>query len=224
MPKNHSKNYHDYVFRNGQLVGKFDEMYKYSEKIPWLQDKDKDKIEQKITLDILADDQPFDTIIDIGCGLGYFLNQLKKKATRRGQLFGYDISKTAVKKAGKLFPSFKFKELNFSENPNTFVKKWDQKTSGKTLYAIRGVVWYVFHKMNNIVTNLNYAIKKDQYLLISQNFPPKRTNFIGKEIIPNPQKLLSFFTKSFKPVFINYLQDPKSKNLDNWFTVLLVKK
>jgi hypothetical protein len=34
-----SRDYHDYVFKNGKFIGKFDEMYQYSENIPWNQDQ-----------------------------------------------------------------------------------------------------------------------------------------------------------------------------------------
>jgi hypothetical protein len=34
-----SKKYHDYVFKNGKLIGAFDDMYKNSDEIPWHQDE-----------------------------------------------------------------------------------------------------------------------------------------------------------------------------------------
>ena len=33
-----SKDYHDYVIKNGSFVGKFEEMYQNSSNIPWHQD------------------------------------------------------------------------------------------------------------------------------------------------------------------------------------------
>ncbi len=33
-----SKNYRDYVIKNGKLMGDFDKMYKNSEEVPWYQD------------------------------------------------------------------------------------------------------------------------------------------------------------------------------------------
>ena len=50
-----STDYHDYVFRNGQLVGEFEEMYRNSSSTPWNQDKQEEWIDIKLTLQILKD-------------------------------------------------------------------------------------------------------------------------------------------------------------------------
>ena len=34
-----SKDYHDYVFKDGRLVGDFEKMYRHSAEVPWNQDK-----------------------------------------------------------------------------------------------------------------------------------------------------------------------------------------
>ena len=34
-----SKDYHDYVFRDGKLVGEFEAIYQNSEGVPWHQDE-----------------------------------------------------------------------------------------------------------------------------------------------------------------------------------------
>ena len=39
MPIIHSEDYHDYVFKNGKLVGEMEQMYQKSKDIPWHQDK-----------------------------------------------------------------------------------------------------------------------------------------------------------------------------------------
>jgi len=39
MVKINSDDYHDYVIKNGKLIGEFDQMYLKSKNIPWHQDK-----------------------------------------------------------------------------------------------------------------------------------------------------------------------------------------
>ena len=73
---NCSNDYHDYVFKNGKLIGEFEQMYQKSKDIPWHQDKAADSLDYKITLAISSAISPFDEICEIGCGLGYFLEAL----------------------------------------------------------------------------------------------------------------------------------------------------
>lgn len=86
----YSEDYHDYVFKNGKLIGKFDEMYRFSREIPWHQDKAAYKVFSDIDIAILKQ-HTHDTILDIGCGIGYFTNRLYQelKNTLGGETNGY---------------------------------------------------------------------------------------------------------------------------------------
>lgn len=79
----HSTDYHDYVFKDGKLVGKFDEMYKYSREIPWHQDKNAYSVFSNIDIAILKQ-YKYESICEIGCGLGYFTNRLHKELSNNG--------------------------------------------------------------------------------------------------------------------------------------------
>lgn len=50
----HSTDYHDYVFRDGKLVGEFEDMYKNSSKVPWHQDEQANWIDVRLTREILS--------------------------------------------------------------------------------------------------------------------------------------------------------------------------
>lgn len=75
--------YHDYVFKDGKLVGKFDEMYKYSAEIPWHQDKTVYSVFSEIDIAILKQ-YKYESICEIGCGLGYFSNRLYSEISSNG--------------------------------------------------------------------------------------------------------------------------------------------
>lgn len=73
-----SKDYHDYVFKNGKLIGDFEGMYRHSDGVPWHQNKQAKWIDVRLTKELLKDLKPFDEIHDYGCGLGYYLDLIHK--------------------------------------------------------------------------------------------------------------------------------------------------
>ena len=78
-----SRDYHDYVFKNGKLVGKFDEMYKNSSEIPWHQDETAYRVFSEIDIAILKQYE-YESVCEIGCGFGYFTNRLHEELTSTG--------------------------------------------------------------------------------------------------------------------------------------------
>src|SRR3989338_6728270 len=109
---NHSTDYHDYVFKDGKLVGKFEEMYQHSSEIPWHQDKTAYAVFSDIDIAILKQ-YKYDSICEIGCGFGHFTNRLYKELCSNNnepsplsfqQVTGIDVSQTAIEKASKQFP------------------------------------------------------------------------------------------------------------------------
>jgi hypothetical protein len=51
---NKSTDYHDYVFRDGKLVGEFEEMYLNSATTPWHQDEQENWIDVRLTKEMLC--------------------------------------------------------------------------------------------------------------------------------------------------------------------------
>ena len=110
-----SKDYHDYVFLDGKLVGEFEAMYRNSEIVPWHQDQQDNWIDVRLTGELLRDIGPFDEIHDLGCGLGHYLSLMGERVgTGNCQCFGYDISETACIKAKQKFPYFQFMKLDLT--------------------------------------------------------------------------------------------------------------
>ena len=63
-------------------------------------------------------------------------------------------------------------------------------------------------------------INLDDYL-VSQNFPPLCSNFVGKDIIPKPQTILDLFCNFFKSLKTVWLEDKISDGNDNWFITVM---
>ena len=74
--------------------------------------------------------------------------------------------------------------------------------------------------MENVVANISDMISKKDLLLIAQNFPPLDSNFVGKDIIPNPDAIIKWFKNDFNPIKLIYLEDKIKQSNDNWFICL----
>ena len=101
--KNISRDYHDYVIKDGVLAREFELMYKNSNEIPWHQDKQSDWLDYRLTTEILISEGNFQQVVDYGCGLGYYLDLVKNKLYTNSICYGFDVSKTAIEKAKMLF-------------------------------------------------------------------------------------------------------------------------
>ena len=220
-----SSNYHDFVIKDGKFIGEFEQMYVKSKDIPWHQDKQENWLDIRLTIQLLKEYSPFDYICDFGCGLGYFLDILKRKVgTPECKLVGYDASPTCLKKAKVIFPTIKFYMLDLMKDNKQRDANKNRGKEEKKLFAIRGSLWYVFPNMENVVRNIVNKVGEGGFLLISQNFPPLTSNFVGKNVIPNPEAIVTWFSKSFSPLKTIWLKDNVSKGNDNWFIGLFLRR
>ena len=100
-----SDDYHDYVIKDGRLIGEFEQMYKNSRDIPWHQDRQEDWLEVQVPTMLLKQYGQFDSMVDFGCGLGYFLDTIYRLCGSNScNLNGYDIAQTACSKGKEIFP------------------------------------------------------------------------------------------------------------------------
>lgn len=220
MNKRQSTDYHDYVIRDGKLIGEFEAMYRNSVDIPWHQNQQDDWIDVRLTTQLLLDLAPFAEIHDLGCGLGYYLDLLRKSLgaqTCRG--FGYDVSATACERARQLFPHFSFSALDLTSSPPD---SRSERSEAKRLFAIRGTLWYVFPHIRNVVRLIRSRMHGGDKLLVVQNFPPLNSSFVGKDVIPDHQALIRHFSAEFGPARHVWYEDTLKRVNDNWFIGLFV--
>lgn len=192
-----SADYNDYVFKNGKVVGKFDQMYKYSRETPWRQDKILDLYYGRIAINVIEaafEKGNIKTVLEAGCGYGYLLSKIKR---RKIQFSGFDISETAIKKAKKLHPDLTFfvdDLINLNHQ-----KEYD-------LVICRELLWYVIYDLDTALSNLKRLTRKRGYLYVALSFPNLQKPFVGKRILPNPQKFLSLLEKDYKGEVVNFCQ------------------
>jgi SAM-dependent methyltransferase len=213
----YSRDYHDYVIRDGKLIGEFEAMYRNSEGVPWHQDQQEGWIDVRLTLEMLSDLGRFDELHDLGCGLGYYLALLRKAVGSQDcRSFGYDVSATACEKARALFPAFRFGTLDLTLPPGIQTVRRSPATVRK-LVTFRGTLWYVFPKLANVVNNIRNMMAVGDQLLVVQNFPPLERSFVGKEVVPNHLALIEHFSSYFLPVRHIWYEDALKMANDNWF-------
>lgn len=99
--------YHDYVIKDGEFVGKFEEMYSSCDD-PWYQTKHENVLgcTSKLVSASYILKFGIKEIIEFGCGLGFYTSFLRDFTGAK--VAGVDISETAIRKAKKYFLDMDF--------------------------------------------------------------------------------------------------------------------
>jgi SAM-dependent methyltransferase len=222
---NQPMDYHDYVFRDGQLVGEFEQMYRHSLTTPWHQDEQDEWIDIRLAIEMLKNFGDFSEIHDFGCGTGHYLNLIAKHSlASNGRSFGYDVSKTACDKARSLFPRSNFSVLDLTDQPESSRRETLIQEDTKRLFMIRGTLWYVFPKLANVIENIANRMLAGDQLLVSQNFPPLHNSFIGKDVLPDHFALIKHFSSHFHASRHLWYENRLTSANDNWFIGLFSLK
>lgn len=188
-------NYHKYIFKNGRLIGDFESMYSKSKIIPWHQDQEAESWIGDVAVNILKPFAPYGGALEIGCGLGYFANRVFPICR---SLTGLDASPTAVAQAKVLFPKIDFYVGDVTVD--------DFPYRGYDLVVVKDLLWYVFPKIDVVVRNITGAVKRRGYLFLFQSFPRLSKRFVGKQVIPTPEALVSRLRGGFSLVHSCLLQ------------------
>lgn len=225
MVEINSNDYHDFVIKNGKLIGEFEQMYKKSAQIPWQQDEQENSLNVRLAIELLRCYSPFDFICDFGSGLGFFLDILYRELCyKNAKLIAYDVSKTCCEKGKHLFPHINFINYDLMLDGCGKQNLLCDNISKKNLFVLRGTLWYVYPAITQVVANIGKEVNNNDLLLISQNFPPLSSDFCGKEIIPNHEAIISYFNPFFEPLKTIIYEENKSSGNDNWFIGIFVRR
>ncbi len=188
--------YQDYVIRDGVLVGDFDEMYRLSDTIPWNQDATAYSTVAELDLRIIsAMNSLFDftSVIDVGCGLGYFTNRISSEACNSATHSGVDISAVAIGSAKQLFSDIEFNILDISEvlpNSNRY-----SLAVGIELH------WYLLDNLDIFRENMGLLAES---IYIRQSIPHD-SGYLGEETFPSLSSISNFWAKKFDIIFENQI-------------------
>ncbi len=179
-----STDYHDYVFRDGKLVGDFDGMYRHAREIPWRQDELCRAWPAEVALSLIGSRAPYASILEIGCGLGYFAERL----TAFGPVHGCDVSPEAVRRAAARVPAIRFWPADVASAGFSVPMRYG-------LVVVRDVLWYVCHHLEQVLANLDASLAPGGMLAVIQSFPALDRPYVGREVIDGPATLLAKFAR-----------------------------
>lgn len=152
--------YHDYVIKNGKFIGKFEEMYRNCAD-PWYQDTKKFPYKElSVELLIKLGYKKFNRILDIGCGKGKFTNFIRNKFSNV-DVYGIDISETAVKIARERYPGIIFQTVDVT-NQSIIYSCFD-------CIFMTEVIWYVIPNLVDIFSQIREGLKHSNGIFILNN-------------------------------------------------------
>ena len=175
-----SRDYHDYVFKDGRLVGEFDAMYQNSDEVPWHQDESAFAFFSDITLTILKSVQA-PRILELGCGLGYFTRRIQQ-ACESAEIFGADISAKAIEDARRLHPGIEFFPVDILQ-PDSVAEALRRMQGPVDCMLSKEVLWYVTDHIADYVAGVKQLIGERGCLYVSQSFTEVEKYF-GQDVFP----------------------------------------
>ena len=197
-----SDDYHDYVFKDGKLLGRFDDMYRHSREIPWHQDKTAQQIFVDLDLAILKRFLPPSgtrAVCDLGCGLGYVSARLHAELSPSFPglaVTGLDISTEAARRAQELFPHLSFAGIDLlSDDLNPWRGRFD-------LIYMKDVIWYICADVERFFDNARQMLRGGGAIYVMQSVPDKPT-FIGSDKFPSTFAIGDFLSARFEPIYVS---------------------
>jgi len=208
-----SKDYHDYVIKNGKFIGAFEEMYQNIED-PW-HHGDATATQYDIALYLMNRYNVCargGEVLDIGCGKGAFTARLKKQIPS-AHILAIDIAPTAIKKAKE-----KYGDLGIDFKVCDIQNEYQSITQEFDLIVMSQLMWYVLPKFEKIVTHLKeHNLKSGGYLLVNQTFYAPHEQKYGKEFVSSVEDMLRLMK-------MDIVEMTELNRLGNHNAVILFKK
>lgn len=207
-----SKDYHDYIIKDGKFIGAFEEMYQNIDD-PW-HHGDATAIQCDLALYLINRYRICDRgfVLDIGCGKGAFTARLKQQLPN-AHVLAVDIAPTAIKKAKQ-----KYENLGIEFQVMDIQKEYKNITKPFDLIVMSGLMWYILPDFRAIVNYLGEKVLKDDgYLLTSQPFYKPEEQKYGKEIVSTVEDMLSL-------IKLEVLEIVETNRLTNHNAIVLFKK
>jgi SAM-dependent methyltransferase len=182
-----SKDYRDYVIKNGKFIGAFEEMYQNVED-PW-HVGNATQIQYDIGLYLLKKRDVCSeggNVLDVGCGLGAFTARLKEQMPK-AEIIGVDIAPTAIEKARKRYGNLgiEFKALDIQKEYTRIENRFD-------LIVLSQLMWYVLPDFKKIVDYIGErCLTENGYVLVNQAFYKSEEQKYGKEIVSTVEDMLN---------------------------------
>lgn len=161
-------NHNDYLFRKDAegftFLRQFDDMYQNCPD-PHGQADAPGRIDYQMVLTLcpsLVGQKSNPSVLDVGCGLGYFTRHLKR-ALPGAIVRGCDISHTAVERAGFQVPQCQFFHLDLKAPP--------PETAFDLILAMHVLCYFTEDEIAGVIGNLRAMLAPGGYLVVGHNLP-----------------------------------------------------
>ena len=179
--------YHDYVIKDGNFIGKFDEMYRNCDD-PWHQLSDGTIFSLgrtnviNIIKKMVCDTKTKSKVLEIGCGLGGFsyrlVNELGLPVT------GLDISEAAIDRAKS---SYKEEGLDFKVENIVNISRYKEYD----IIVLSELLWYILDDLEQVLDCIKDAFS-GSHLIILQSFYREGLQQYGKDFFTNIDELNAY--------------------------------
>ena len=177
--------YQDYVIRDGQFVGHFEEMYSKCGD-PWHQStEDLSSTSRIIGIEIcrrLNARLQCRRVVEIGCGIGRYTNLLSQTGV---DVVGLDVSTSAVAKARAAFPKIKFEVAGITDHQVI-------ERLAPDVIVMSHVTWYVLPWLRDFLAFLKTRLPSTMLFHIVSTYDPTEQKY-GKEFFTTPDEIRAFF-------------------------------
>ncbi len=179
-----SSDYHDYVIKDGRLIGEFDQMYR-NVSDPWRSVAQVDSFRNDLLLGALAHLRPgVRKALDLGCGLGALTARLQTAAPA-AEWHACDVSPRAIERAAAAAPGVRFFVQDLARAGELPFER-----ASLDLVTMSEVMWYILPHLPGVLDRLYELLRAGGHLLLLQYFLDPEQQQYGKEIVAGPGDLL----------------------------------
>ncbi len=206
-----SSNYHDYVIRNGQFIGEFEQMYRNIED-PWYSVKKVDSLENDLFLALLGHVAPPSArVLDVGCGLGALSARIRQELPE-GEVYACDVSETAIEKSQRSHPGIYFFVHDLKQ-----IEFMPLELDSFDVIVMAQLIWYVLPSLKEILSHSYRLLKSEGHLIVLQQFYHPDDQKYGKGIIEIPADLIRLVRAvGFRIEQDIYINRERPQNLILW--------
>lgn len=187
MPK--YERYQDYVFKDGRLVGEFEEMYRDFDN-PWrqlhIESFASDKAVILNLLQRLRAAFGVARVLEIGCGLGQFTKRIHDLGL---DSIGMDVSPTAIDKAKSLYSGPRFAQGDISDGGLI-------SDLAPDVIVMCEVTWYVLEKLPGFLDTLRNRLP-NAFLLHSLSTYAADEQKVGRDYFTTGDDIRRYFAMTY---------------------------
>lgn len=206
MPDIDSTDYHDFVIKDGTLIGDFEQMYRRIDD-PWGTVRHAQSLKNDLVVALVrhvASQSPVTRVLHAGCALGALTARVRDALGAGVEITGCDISVTAVEKAAA-----RHRDIRFLVQDLAQVEALPLAPGSLDLIVMAETMWYVLPFLGRLLRGFRMLLRPGGHLVMQQFFPQPGEQTYGREIVAAPDDLLRFITEAGFAVGAEAHLDPR---------------